>query len=93
MTLTVAQLVKKHADTLEEEMPDISRLQPAEWVEELSAVVGFWSTSANTRDAADELGAALSYLRDALPLDDNDPKKQVLLDKADQHLSDLSIYL
>lgn len=97
MTALFPQLIAKYGPDLERdlELDGLATMAPEAFIEELCVVGLVWARHGDGRlkEGAEELAAAVTYLRDARPLLDSDPEKAKLLDRAGTHLVNIDAYL
>lgn len=80
---------------LDLELDGLAAMAPEAFIDDLDSLAHVWAREGHGSllDGADELAAAVTYLRDALPLQDSDPEKAKLLDRAGQRLNTLDAFL
>jgi hypothetical protein len=97
MTTQFSQLIAEYGPDLERvlELDGLAKMAPEAFIDDLDGVAHVWAREGYGRllDGADELSAAVTYLRDALPLADSDPEKSKLLGRAGKRLADIDAYL
>jgi hypothetical protein len=91
-TITIESLIADHGERLERdlELDGLAAMGPVEFIDDLDGVGAVLADSSTMWEIGEEVTSAVTYLRDALRLDDKDPDRQVLLRKADGHLTTVS---
>jgi|GEM_PF-4211561 len=80
---------------LDLELDGLAAMAPEAFIDDLDGLAHVWANqgTGSLPEAADELAAAITYLRDALPLQDSDPEKAKLLRRAGKRLNNFDAYL
>ncbi|MFI0901795.1 hypothetical protein [Streptomyces sp. NPDC020983] len=97
MTTQLSQFIAKYGPDLGRhlELDGLAAMEPEAFTEELAIVAHVWARHGDDRlrEGAEELAAAVTYLRDAQPLPDSDPEKSTLLGRAGDRLVNIDAYL
>lgn len=88
-TITIESLIADHGERLEQglELDGLAAMGPEEFIDDLAKAGSVLAASATMYEIGEEVVAAVTYLRDALPLNVSDPDRRVLLREADSHLT------
>jgi hypothetical protein len=96
-TTLFSQFIADYGPDLEQdlELDGLTAMEPEAFIDDLHGVADVWAREGTGRlpEGAEELAAAVTYLRDALPLPDSDPEKATLLSRAGKRLTDFDAYL
>ncbi|MGY5127326.1 hypothetical protein [Streptomyces nigrescens] len=89
--MTFDRLISNHAQTIANLTEQPTTTDPGVFVEQVQTAADILSTGMNStsHDDADTLTYAATYLADALPLDDSDTERAVLLRRANDHLNNI----